>query len=62
MMAIPIHLGLVLAFFGMGGVYLLDWTDWVCALPAGVVRPPAERPFFCALPGPALAFVAMAEG
>jgi hypothetical protein len=46
----------------MGGVYLLDWTDWVCALPAGVVRPPAERPFFCALPGPALALVAMAEG
>jgi len=30
--------------------------------PGSVVRPPDERPFFCAFPGPALALVAMAEG
>ena len=61
MMAIPIQRGLVLTFFGMGGVYRLLWTD--CAdgrLAWSAPRP--ERPFFCALPGPALALVAMAEG
>jgi hypothetical protein len=60
MIMIPIQRGLVLAFFGMGGVYRLLWT----LFPGSVVRPPEERPFFCALPGPALALalVAMAEG
>ena len=58
MMAIPIHRGLVLTFFGTGGVYRLDVTGAA----ASVVLPPAERPFFCAFPGPDLAFVAMGEG
>jgi hypothetical protein len=58
MMVIPIQRGLVLTFFGMGGVYRLDWTD----VALSVVRPPADRPFFCALPGPDVALVAMGEG
>jgi hypothetical protein len=58
MMAGPIQRGLVLTFFGTGGVYRLD----VVVRPASVVRPPADRPFFCALPGPGLALVAMGEG
>ena len=58
MIVMPIHRGLVLTFLGMGGVYRLDWTD----LGASVVRPPADRPFLLALPGPDLALVAMGEG
>ena len=59
MMAMPIHRGLVLTFFGMGGVYRLDWTD--LRRPRWSGRP-TERPFFSALPGPDLALVAMGEG
>ena len=58
MMAIPIHRGLALTFFGTGGVYRLEVTE----APVSVVLPPAERPFFCALPGPEVALVAMGEG
>jgi hypothetical protein len=39
-------------------VYRLDWTE----REASVVRPPAERPFFPALPGPEVALVAMGAG